>query len=328
MLLTCILLILQTSQSIPFLAQPEVQEKNARLYENVEIRQTDIIKPDTLYNAGLMKSRGGHLYVLDYQPVPRIVKIDPGNNAIVREYGNGRGRGPGELLNPTDFAISGNGSVWIADNPTSRISVFDQDSRYRKEWVIRHIPYKLAFTRRDDILIHSSVNPTIKLADSLRNILWNSEPLVEKPERWASVISGFVLAESNSAFFISNYAGFMVKYDERGSVSWIRRTINYDENVPVNPIPGDEGRGYQVDRRKLGHAVANGFVRDDQLFVLVQFLEDREADPQQVIDVYSTSDGSYEYSIRLPKSVRAISHLEEDILVGLQSNRVVLWKFK
>jgi len=322
----CALFILM--QSIPFLVTPEVQEATQRQISS-GLEQVDLIKPDTLYNGGIIKTFENHIYVLDYKPEPRLLKINPETNTIVTEYGKGKGRGPGELLNPTDFDVTSNGSVWVADHPSSRIVMFGPQGSYHDEWVIKHVPYKISLTRSNEVFIHSTGDPTIKLADSLQNILWNSEQLVENPKRWAYVLNGFVMAteDERSALFISNYAGIIVKYNHNGSLTFARRTINYEQNISWKPIPGLDYRAFQIDRTSLDHAVANGFIKDDNIYVLVQFYGDGER-LRQVIDVYSTVDGSYVQSMKVPEPVRGISYFAPaDRLAGLQADQILMWEW-
>lgn len=323
MLICVFLLFFQGVYSVPFVIVPEAQEQNERQFKNGELQQIDVITPDSLYNAGIVKTYQNNIYVLDYGPVPGILKIDPESHSIMTRFGKRRGRGPGELLNPTDFDISGDGSIWIADHPSSRIVIFSPDGAYETEWVIKHIPYKIAMTENDLILIYSSSDPVIKLVDSSKNIIWNSEPIVENPMRWARATAGFVLSRGDkSALFVSNYAGIMVLFDEKGLVQFIRRTINYEQQIIGGPIPGLDYLAYRVDRTGLKYAIADGFIKDENLYLLVQFYGDNR---YQVIDVYSVRDGSYLYSYRLPASVRAISYLAPNTLVGLKSDRLVLW---
>jgi hypothetical protein len=64
----------------------------------------------------------GHVYVLDFGAL-QVLEFSP-TQELIQSYGKGRGAGPGEMQNPTDFAVAPDRSVWVLDPGLGRITVF------------------------------------------------------------------------------------------------------------------------------------------------------------------------------------------------------------
>ncbi|MEX0609934.1 MAG: hypothetical protein WD016_07760 [Balneolaceae bacterium] len=322
MILLASLFLLQLVNALPYAEKPVPQEVENRVFLMEEsLPKTIIFQLDSLNNAGIIKAFGNSVFVLDYNP-PALKKIDLESQKIVQKFGNGRGRGPGELLNPTDFALSKNGAVWIADEPQSKISVFTQKGDLSDDWIIEFTPYKLAGVT-NNVAILGSLDPAIKFIDSSKTIYWTSHPQVENPRRWSNLITGFLLADSTSVYKISNFAGTFSAYDKQGNNRFFRKLIDSDQKLKSNPISGLDYLAYQLDRSELSFAVASGFINKEEIHLLIQFYGN---EPKQLIDVYRTSDAEYLYSYKLDESVRSLTALENGDIIGLKSNEIIIWE--
>ncbi|MCI0693961.1 hypothetical protein L0337_18390 [candidate division KSB1 bacterium] len=82
------------------------------------------------------------IYIFDYGDVT-LKKFSLYDGTLIQKYGNGRGQGVGELGNPTDFLITEEGLVWIADPVNKAISVFNADGSLNRTIRTLSRPYRL-----------------------------------------------------------------------------------------------------------------------------------------------------------------------------------------
>lgn len=323
MLLLLFSLLLQSTSGISYLQEPISQTKTSRNFlADKAYHQVDSVYIDSMYNAGIIKSFRNSVYVLDYSPYPVVKKIDLNSKSVTLKYGNGRGRGPGELINPTDFGITEGGRIWIPDEPQSKVSIFGDNGELYDEWVIQFTPYKIA-GYNENIAILGSFDPAIKLVDSSQNVLWTSNYVVENPKRWANLVTGFILSDRNKVFKIANYAGTLIIVSDEGEIQHFKKQIDSDQEIQGTPISGLEYLSYQLDRSELKYAVASGCITGDEIHLLVQYYGDNS---RQVVDVYSAVDAEYLYSYRLSKSVRSITALDNGTIVGLRPDHIIMWE--
>lgn len=318
---------MQSVGSISYVQNPIDQSVSERTFsQDNEIHLVDSIEIDSLYNLGIVKANQNQInsvFVLDYQPFPVVKKIQLDTQKVSLTYGFGRGRGPGELINPTDFDITNNGNVWIADEPQSKILFFDSSGDLSDEWVIEFTPYKLA-GKENDMAIYGSFDPVVKLVDATQSVKWTSDYIVENPLKWASATTGFLLTDQNTIYKISNYTGELVALNGSGEVDYLRRLISFESNQDIfQPIKGLDFEAYGINRRNLKYAVADGFISDEKIHLLIQIYG---KDPHQVIDVYATNTGEYLHSYRLEESVRSITSLDNGTIVGIQPDRLLIWE--
>ena len=89
----------------------------------------------------------GNIYVMDYSTF-YIHKFSPVKNShryIHTYFGRGKGKGPGEFVNPTDFKIHNN-KIYIADPSNGCIAVYSTEGKFIK-WITlsdHRVPQRLA----------------------------------------------------------------------------------------------------------------------------------------------------------------------------------------
>ena len=318
---------IQSVSSIPYVQKPIDQTISERKFsQDNKIHLVDSIEIDSLFNLGIVKTdkiRNNSVLVLDYRPFPLVKAIQLDIQKVTMAYGFGRGRGPGELINPTDFDITNDGNVWIADEPQSKILIFDSSGDLYDEWVIEFTPYKLAGNEYD-MAIYGSFDPVVKLVDVTQSVIWTSDHIVENPRKWASAIAGFLLSDKNTIYNISNFTGELIALDDSGEIKYFRQLISDELNQEIfQPIKGLDFEAYGINRRNLNYAAADGFISDEKIHLLIQIYGE---DSYQVIDVYTTNTGEYLYSYRLEESVRSITSLDNGTIVGIQPDRLLIWE--
>ena len=89
---------------------------------------------------GLALDAADNLYVAD-KGRDRVVKLSPDGAQVLLQLAklDGRGRpkagsGPGELRQPADVAVDGNGDIYVADSGNSRVQVFDASGTFLRQF--------------------------------------------------------------------------------------------------------------------------------------------------------------------------------------------------
>ncbi len=324
--LFCLVLFLQLSTLIPFIHHPEPQLQESRTFHEFSFKPIKSLESDSIYQPGIIRAVDEFYYVLDYSPYSRVLKLNKITGEIITVYGKQWGRGPGDTENLTDFAVSKNGNVWAADPSNARLTIFNQDGDPKTIILHKDLPYKLSGDLYVNYVALSNLGSTKTfLIDEDENILWESDELTENPLIWNNIVSGFLLLlDNHEVIKIGNYAGYIIRYNEKGSAVYNRRTIAHKHDPIGDPVRGADELIYNVDRRKMDHAVANGYIFDDKLVLFVQHMGD---DRFQSLDVYDLIEGTYLYSYRLPESFRDLDITQEGRIVGIKpEGKILVWE--
>ena len=277
---------------------------------------------EEIYMPGNIIVRDEAVYILDYQPAPRVLKINIYESRIEQVYGGRHGSGPGEIAQPTDFTVTKNGDVWVADVENSRLSGFDPEGN--EDTIILHqqIPYKISSSdQSNNIALTSQNSSKVSMIQKDETVYWESDNLTRQNHHtWNNILSAFsIYYQDNQAFQVGNFAGFIAKYNKEGKLDYLRETILHKQNPVGTPVRGLEQLVYNVDREALDYAVVNGSVKGDKLILHVHHYD--EDVPWQTLDMYSVSDGSYLYSYKLDQIFRDVYISSKGTLAGLKSRR-------
>lgn len=82
---------------------------------------------------GLDVDKEGHVYVANTGGSV-VFKVSPRGQLVAR-YGS-PGSGDGQLDQPTDVAVDGEGNLYVVDTENVRVQVWDREGRYLREWPI------------------------------------------------------------------------------------------------------------------------------------------------------------------------------------------------
>jgi DNA-binding beta-propeller fold protein YncE len=101
------------------------------------------------------------------QKTPHVTKITL-SEELLGEFGKW-GEGDGEFVWPTSVAVDREGKVYVADEWLQRISVFDEEGKFRGKWGRAGVgdgelsgPSGLAFDARDDLYVVDSLNHRVQ----------------------------------------------------------------------------------------------------------------------------------------------------------------------
>lgn len=128
----CILSFTFCSKDKNFLLQDKPlweNKKEINIQELLSIGTDDLAKPNTIFGGinDIAVDKDNNIYILDFVNY-KVAKFDL-KGQFIRNYGLGRGQGPGEFQFPTSVCVDFSGNVYICDSTQRKISVFDPSNK-------------------------------------------------------------------------------------------------------------------------------------------------------------------------------------------------------
>ena len=183
------------------------------------------IKVKDLNPVGVAVDKNGALWVLDKNN-PRVVKLDD-SGAILTTIGS-KGSSKGQLDDPTDIAIAGNGDIYVADRGNNWVQVFNSDGGFVKAitksvTAILDEPAAIALDARDNLYVLDTGRSVIAVFSSKGEALLEFgkkqqgiAKLVKPVALMASPDEVFVL-DSNQVKVYSHEGQYQRSFSAKGS---------------------------------------------------------------------------------------------------------------
>lgn len=118
---------------------------------SVDYRTIQRAGPPFHYPTNLALGPAGDMYVSDGYGNARVHRFAP-DGRLLHSWGE-PGSGPGQFKVPHGIAVSGDGTVYVADRENSRIQLFTQAGGYRGEWTDVARPCQLCIDREGWIYV-------------------------------------------------------------------------------------------------------------------------------------------------------------------------------
>lgn len=236
-----------------------------------------------------------NIYVFDYGDL--TLKKFSREGKFVRAFGKGKGKGPGEFMNPMNSAIDAEGKVWIADAVNVNITVFRADGVFEKMFRLKQHPERFLLLGRSGkfvVMPSSQVEDRFEVYDHNGQAVKSFGRLIpDQAQNWMA-LGGRAAADDSGRFVqVFTRAGYIVGYDSTGQLRFYRETI---DPVPFPKlIVSEGGQGFDP---KAPWASTTVNIVGDEVFVLS--MSGAYKVKVGVIDSYSNQDGSYLYSFKLP----------------------------
>lgn len=229
----------------------------------------------------------------------------------VLSYGNGEGRGPGELLYPTDFTV-GNGFIWIADSRQRKVSKFTIDGTFVNRFATPRHPMRI--TRADTELALMQIGtPDLlqRLNQEGETTATFTHPMsvsgVESPEvptMGMGEYGDLTRAPDGNIIFAPTLASYIFEYIPGGKLVRAFQTIDQFGF----PSPEKESMNgavrYVAPSRDI--KVDDVIVDDDFVYVHTRIKQKDGGYSRSVVDVYDRSSGAYIKSHRLFEGIKSI----------------------
>ena len=253
-----------------------------------------------VYNVQVLSLQpDGSIFVLDAGD--HKVKRFSGEGTLIKSYGNGKGRGPGEFLKPVGFMVDSLGSVWIADTSDRKLVRFHADGTLAESYFFEDDPRGIAMTSRGRL---ASLSFPDSALFKLYDLPVNGNKIVEvkkfgtlvKNQFFSSIaLAGTIGVSPDEDYFVyvGLYGGRMASFSPDGSLRFYVETI---DGAPFPPVVKVENDAYKISRRgeKVSQVLAT-LTREEIYIVRTRW---RGSDLEAFLDVYDPADGMYRYSIR------------------------------
>jgi len=297
--------------------KPSSQKVDKRTFKNINLKKIFSFsegKGFIIANVRHIKSdKNGFIYLFDWGDF--YIKKFSKDGQFLAKFGKGKGAGPGELSNPTDFDIDDKGNVWIVDPALQRINIFDLNNKLLKTIRLRLHVSRISTLEKNEGYI-------LKM-DMLLDTLFTKYDMQDNPEiafgrlspdqlkMWL-VFDGYTDVDRNNNLYFSFFrAGLLLSYSSDGQLRFFIKTI---DQVPMAKViyfnKGVDISGSYIDRKAPFTGVN---INIDKSNIYIYDIFGSKKENCSVIDQYDTKDGSYICSYKLPEKITCMYFSEESI---------------
>lgn len=305
--------------------QAFIQKQRSRIWNPLRLQEVLIIDSTraVFYNPIMIKIAQENIYVLDWA-VQKILKIHS-TGEYQLAIGNGKGNGPGEFANISDFDISGS-YIYVCDPVLGKIDCFDTKTGA----YVKTITPKTALDR-----IHFAANEyylgkPASASGSLVN-LYDSENLLVKMYfadlPWKAgdnlLTDGYLISNRrNFAIFAFYNSGLFCGINmERQESTFLARSIKEHPFPELAALPG----GFMLPR---GSSTTNfsASAAKDKLYLFSEVIQESATD-FSILDVYDLMSGVYRYSLKITGRYKSIQ-VTDDYIYALTSFAIRKYQWK
>lgn len=267
-----------------------------------------------------MEGPDGSVYVMDYGDLA-IKQFSP-SGAPVQKFGRGRGQGPGELLNPTDFYVGRAGEVRVLDPAQGRIQVFDARAQPTITIPLEEPALRLAVHGDGRYVALVTQERMFHNFTASGQSAGGFGVLVPDQIERAVVLQGELEpTRDGGVVYAPLRGGYLARFSSDGKLVYYRETVE-SHPYPDMTTREDGGRVVAPAAREQLSAVSAS-VQGDSLFVLTaaQVQGRRRA----VVDVYDVETGTYHYSFVSPQRGARAIHVSPRYLYVTSDTMVTAW---
>lgn len=231
----------------------------------------------------------GDVLVADFaEPLVRRYRRD---GTWIRDYGRGRGQGPGEFGSITDLGLDRQGRLWTLDTVLGRIQVFDQASDSVATIPVRVPAIRMAVLPMDRAILLTMSDLLFLPIDADGATEQPFGRVVDDQRRLGIALQGMIAQERGIVLYTGVYYGSLIAYSTDGRHLYTRPTMT------PHPIPPVEARAdgfIQISPDHQRVAATSMATAEGRAYVLAR------DDGRSVVDVYQTDSGDYLYSFESP----------------------------
>lgn len=239
-------------------------------------------------------SPDGNLFVTDWGDLS-VKEFSP-DSQLISIYGGRTGQGPGEFLSITDLSFRGNEEVWIADDSSGIIIVFNRAGDIVKRIKLDIPPYRVVSHAHGGFLAMMPPGSVelFGVFDEQGILESRFGRIIDNQKEKLIALDGWIEDDRNNGFVYSGlYAGLLARFDSDLRLDYLMETID------PTPIP----RIHRTERRSWvdysAHISAQKICISNSSVYLLSPLRGREKG-KGALDVYDLKTGRYRFSLRLP----------------------------
>jgi|SRR5690554_3987419 len=267
-----------------------INRSNIKLEKFINLEKLKIFRP-----ASVKTDFQGNIYVLDISS-PKIAVFSR-DGSLISEIGKGKGQGPGELINPTDFSFDDNNNLWVVDPGQNRIVIFDI-----KNNILNHIKmikpgYRIAVINNYKyIIIPFNNNELFAVYDN--DIEINSfGNIIMQQEKFSILLSGLLSKDrTNNLYFTTDRSSLLLSYNHKGDLRFAVKTIE-----DLEPLPKLKEFNNQVMRLPDTFTSLSLSIKEDRIYILNRY--DLGKQKSSYIDIYNNKNGQYIFTLMIPAKI-------------------------
>ncbi|MCY4205496.1 MAG: 6-bladed beta-propeller [Bacteroidetes bacterium] len=295
-----------------------LQESQERSWLELEFQESlrlpvEFADSLTFFSPGAVRSDSyGNVYVVDFG-IPAIHGFDSTGHYIAT-YGQGAGRGPGELMTIIDMGVKGDSVVYVADNHARKISYFSLNGEFLRSEPVGFAParFRIASNGRSYTMVGTGEEYLFESKRGRDLITFGAVtggPIGSEN----SVALGMIATFKDKLIYAPTDFPVVILYEPDGTIKYARGTPDWGKvEIPEwesIDLPGG-GVGYRTTGQSIHGEVS---VDEDKAYVIVNMASG------EAVDVYDVSTGDYEHSFQLPTQIRT-SFLLNSRIYGIEAD--------
>jgi hypothetical protein len=271
---------------------------NARIWKKVELIEKIF---SVGYWGSVYVDENGYIYTWDYDY--RIKKFS-GSGQLVMKFGSGRGKGQAEFVTPNDMVVDQEGNLWVADGSTGLVTVFRKEGSLAGTIRLQTMPFRIRVLSQD-LFVVKKVFPSDYLFQVYKTdgtmLRQFGHSVFPQQSTLPILLSGTFDIDGRLLFFAPFYFGYIVCFDlATGEKKYLVESL---DKIPMPKVETGEVGDDQAMRFSKDTQPATLDLRVEQDRILIKSavtLREPTPKPTTVIDVFSTAEGRYLFSYRIP----------------------------
>jgi hypothetical protein len=262
------------------------------------------------------------IYVLDWGD--KSVKRFSSDGRVLTTYGGTTGQGPGEFVNPTDFDVDVDGSVWMCDPVNGLITVFASDGTFGRTIRPGRPPHRIALLGDSGYVVMSSPAGGRLFTLYRRNGdgILTCGTVMENQAQLSIALDGRLAGSTSGHFTYCAYrAGLLGIFNPAAHPPLIFvHTIDFPGLPRVLSRQSTSAQYVRVDP-SAPLVSRNASLVGDEVHVLAGTVNMPE---RSVMDVYDANSGRYRYSYTLPGNM-AFARVHAQKVYTIADTTVTVW---
>lgn len=313
-----------TAQKFPIAKPQRLENRIFKPANAMKVFSIGLRADDALFNPTWVKvDKFGNVYILDWGDLS-IKKFSP-EGRFINKFGKGRGQGPGEFQNPTDFKMAMNGDVWICDPIAGIITIFNPDGSIKQTIRPKSLPHRIVLLSTGDFVLMSAapIKHLFEKYNAAGKFQSSFGLLLRDQNGYHLLTDGRIeIGDDNALYYTLVRAGLLASFSSQGALRFFVETI---DRIPLPKIElFAKGSGMRIDPKAPWAALSIN-VSDSTIYILSW--AGSNGRKGMVVDTYRTVDGAYLESFEIPEKCQS-AYFTEKFIYTVEDTTVTKWKME
>jgi hypothetical protein len=303
------------------------QKSYNRVFRDIKLTDFFDYSNDSVYYPIDLKIDGdSNMFICDMSTF-NIKKIS--QKELVK-FGDGRGMGPKQMLNISDFEVFRD-TIYVLDGQLRRISMYKTDGTFIKIKKMEIQIHKMAILDNYIILTNDPVNSDEYFSVLDRNFNYIKRFAARLDTTYEPITKPFIFEgvmtsdNGNKMFYGFTYFGVIIYYNlKNGKLSYIR-TI---DKTPIPEIKSRNKGGEAFHPTNVPISCLDCCYNDGKIYVLSLAGMDVFNTKLPVIDVYSADNMTYKFTFSVPIKIYRFSIKGQKLYAINKNHQIVSWKIE